>query len=85
MKPFYHLVNLSQPITIQGNGPNTVETVAIVVEFGKSFPVSGQEVKVHSVRVDAKFGWVKLEKPVEVMLKTGTIATTQVWSGDPPG
>lgn len=73
-EPYLWLVNFSQPQTIASGG-RLYRAAAVIAELGKLFPVSGRELKVHSILSD--IGLVPLDPPVEILVAPSTIAGTQ--------
>lgn len=80
-----HLLNLRATTVVQV-GRQTVRTSALVARVGHVYPVSGTDWTVLSV-MSADGNWFKLPTGTAtvVCLKTGAVASEQLWSGDPPG
>ncbi len=78
-----HLLNLRAPTVIQV-GHQTVRTTALVARVGHVYPVSGTDWTVLSV-MTADGVWFKLPNPTVVCIKTGSVASEQLWDGEPPG
>lgn len=78
-----HLLNLRAPAVVQV-GRQTVRTTALVAQVGHVYPVSGTDWTVLSVMTTDGV-WFKLSSPTVVCIKTGAVASEQLWDGDPPG
>ncbi len=77
----FFLINFSEDTVVQV-AHHTATTRAVVGIIGHTYPVSGLEMTVHSVFT--RDTWVKLPKPVLLMVRHGSIRSTQKWEGDPP-